>query len=132
LHQRQIHGLVVDQFLDAVQDRLALLRIELRQRGCWPRGVDIHSNSGGTRLGAEPVGEVGLGQVVPSVESCFGSDCDGTALTSAPPAPTGRASALRRLNTDSEVSIGADTCLSGSGERMDLGYTVSIVAGRLP
>jgi hypothetical protein len=57
---------------------------------------------------------------------------DGTVLTSAPPSPPGSASALRRLNAGSKISIDADTCLSGSGERMDLGYTVSVVAARQP
>ncbi|MGH2983809.1 MAG: DUF222 domain-containing protein, partial [Solirubrobacterales bacterium] len=57
---------------------------------------------------------------------------DGTALTSVPLSPTGSAFALRRLNADSKIPIDGDTCLSGTGERMDLGYTVSVVADRLP
>jgi hypothetical protein len=38
---------------------------------------------------------------------------------------------LRRLGADTKISIAADTCLRGSGERMDLGYAVSVIADRL-
>jgi hypothetical protein len=56
---------------------------------------------------------------------------NGSDLTSAPPPPPGSASALRRLVADTKISIAADTCLRGSGERMDLGYAVSVIADRL-
>jgi hypothetical protein len=57
---------------------------------------------------------------------------DGIVLEAAPRPPRGSADALRRLNPDSGIGIDTDTCLSGGGERMDTGYTVSVVAARLP
>lgn len=53
---------------------------------------------------------------------------NGTVLTSAPRPAPGSVAALRRLNLESDLQIDADTCLTGTGERMDLGYTVSVFA----
>jgi Domain of unknown function (DUF222)/HNH endonuclease len=57
---------------------------------------------------------------------------DGRAITNAPQPPTANVDALREANGRSGKSIAADTCLTGTGERMDLGYTVGVVADRLP
>ncbi len=57
---------------------------------------------------------------------------NGADLASAPHPPPGSVFALRGVNGDSGISIDSDTCVSGTGERMDLGYAVSVVADRLP
>ena len=53
---------------------------------------------------------------------------DGTVLASAPHPPPGSVRALRGLNRDAGIAIDPDTCVTGTGERMDLGYTVSVFA----
>jgi hypothetical protein len=56
---------------------------------------------------------------------------DGTKLESAPPSPRGDADRLARANRDSGHQIGRDTCLTGSGERMERGWVVGVMADHL-
>jgi Domain of unknown function (DUF222)/HNH endonuclease len=56
---------------------------------------------------------------------------DGTLLESAPPPPPGEAGALIRLNRETGAQIDPEACLSGSGEKMDRHWVVSVVADKL-
>jgi Domain of unknown function (DUF222)/HNH endonuclease len=53
---------------------------------------------------------------------------DGTVLRSSPPAASGTPQALLALSEEAGLKIEPATCLTGTGERMDLGYTVSVFA----
>jgi hypothetical protein len=53
---------------------------------------------------------------------------DGTVARSSPRAPSGNVDALRQLSEEAGLVIAPDTGLTGTGERMDLGYTVSVFA----
>ncbi len=56
---------------------------------------------------------------------------DGTTLQSSPPAPRGGLPDLKRLNRVAGHAIDSETCLSGTGERMDRHWVVSVVADNL-
>jgi hypothetical protein len=56
---------------------------------------------------------------------------DGTTLRSSPPEPAGDVETLRQLIRDAGHSIDEGTCLSGTGERMDRHWVVSVVADNL-
>ena len=56
---------------------------------------------------------------------------DGTRLESAPPPPRGSADRLEQLNRSAGHAIDQGTCLSGTGERMDRHWVVSVVADSL-
>jgi hypothetical protein len=56
---------------------------------------------------------------------------DGTTLQSSPPAPRGGLPDLKRLNQAAGHAIESETCLSGTGERMDRHWVVSVVADSL-
>jgi hypothetical protein len=56
---------------------------------------------------------------------------EGTTLTSSPPAPPGDVERLRRMVRGAGHAIDQDTCLSGTGERMDGHWVVSVVADNL-
>ncbi|HEU4980940.1 MAG TPA: DUF222 domain-containing protein [Solirubrobacterales bacterium] len=55
----------------------------------------------------------------------------GTELRAAPPGPDGSAEGLAALNDDAGHPIDPGPCLTGSGERMELGYAVSVYAEHL-
>jgi HNH endonuclease/Domain of unknown function (DUF222) len=56
---------------------------------------------------------------------------DGTTLRSSPPPPPGALADLERPNRDAGHPIDHETCLSGSGARMDRHWVVSVVADHL-
>ena len=56
---------------------------------------------------------------------------DGTLLEGSPPPPDGSLRRLHRLNGKAGHDIGRETCLSGTGERMDHRWVVSVVADNL-
>ena len=56
---------------------------------------------------------------------------DGTTLSSAPAPPPGDLERLRQMIRDAGHAVDRETCLSGSGERMDRHWVVSVVADNL-
>jgi uncharacterized protein DUF222/HNH endonuclease len=56
---------------------------------------------------------------------------DGTTLLSSPPGPAGEVEMLRQLINAAGHSIDEETCLSGTGERMDRHWVVSVVADNI-
>jgi Domain of unknown function (DUF222)/HNH endonuclease len=56
---------------------------------------------------------------------------DGTTLHGSPPLPEGSAERLLRLNRKAGHAIDRETCLTGTGERMDRHWVVSVVADNL-